>query len=195
MNRISGFIIGGFAMLAAAGFGLPPATAAGSDYTAAAESGRDLTTKELYGLYKDRSWIWKDGVAYFQVSRREFKAWTGQPGPDASYGDGRWFLPGNGKTCFRATWNTTVSSSQALTCFAHRIDDRGTVYMHKVPDGKWFVFSKMPPHPWDEAKKFKPGDRAAKGYLRNKAYVDSNKPEKACSLEGWPGLVCHLFGT
>lgn len=195
MNRISGFIIGGFAMLAAAGFGLPPATAAGSDYTAAAESGRDLTTKELYQLYMAHSWIWKDGVAYFQVSRREFRAWSGRPGHDASYSDGRWFLPGSGKTCFRAIWKTVQGDSKALTCFAHKVDAKGTIYMHKVPDGKWFIFSRVPSHPWDEAKKFKPGDRATKGYLRNKAYVDSNKPEKSCSSKGWPGFLCHLFGT
>ena len=34
--------------------------------------GRQLTTEELYGLYANRSWMWKDGAGYFQARKRIF---------------------------------------------------------------------------------------------------------------------------
>ncbi len=195
MRRFSGIIVSGLALFSMAGLELTTATAAEEDYTSVAMSGRDLTTKELYRLYGGQSWIWKDGVAYFQISRRAFRAFTGLPESDATYADGRWFLPGHGKACFRATWYTVAGNSESVSCYAHKMDTHGTIYMHRHPSGKWFILSRDPPHAWDEVKKFKPGDRTANGYQRNKAHIDSSRKEKTCLEKGWPPLLCNLFGT
>jgi hypothetical protein len=137
-----------------------------------AMKGTPLTTEELYRLYKGKSWFWKDGIAYFRVSMRQFSAWAKPPGPEASYADGMWFLPGYGKLCFRATWNGVEWSKKGLSCFEHRADPSGAIYVHKVPDGNWWVFRDSPPGKYDEIKKFKTGDYAAKGVSANKSYIE-----------------------
>ena len=164
------------------------------DVQAAAEGGRQMTSRELYKLYKGHSWIWKDGVAYFRVSRREFIGWSKPPGPDANYADGRWFLPGQGKLCFRATWHSVQWSAKALRCFEHRIDDRGAIFIRKYREGEWWTFDDVPQNSWDEKYKVKPGNYAAAGYKRNKAYVEKNRPPDPCLEAGQSKIFCKLFG-
>lgn len=196
MSRLTPFVVCCLAALAMAGS--DPAMAAGSqsdEYRLAAESGEDLSTRELRRIYGAHSWIWKDGAGYFRISKRSFKAFSGNPGPEANYADGLWFLPGSGKLCFRATWNAVSGSSEALTCFAHKIAADGTIYMRRHPDGDWFILSRNPGHAWDEIKKFEPGDQVDKWYRRNKEYVDKNRKQESCLEKRWPPLICKLFGS
>ena len=50
-----------FAIGSCIGVGLFDAAAAQSKVSLAAESATPLTTEELFQLYSNRSWIWKDG--------------------------------------------------------------------------------------------------------------------------------------
>lgn len=198
MNSIRSTIMAGVvAALAGAAF-LPAVSNAASQsvMAAAAEGGRALSAKEIYRLYKGKSWIWKDSIAYFRIARREFTGWSHAPGPNANYADGRWFLPGNGKLCFRATWVAVSGAAPALTCFEHREAANGATYIRKAPDGEWWAFKDAPPNPWDEVHKVKPGNLAAKGYSRNKAYVDGERAKNdPCLSQGRSKLLCHLFGS
>ncbi len=141
------------------------------DIKMAAEAARPLSYAELHALYDNKSWIWKDGAGFFGVSKRAFTSWTGA-GKDRSYGEGRWFLPGDGKLCFRATWFAKDGNAAATTCFEHRTDGRN-IYQRRLPDGEWYVFRHQPPRADDEARKLKPGDYVKKRYLTNKNYLET----------------------
>ena len=57
---------------------LADATAAKKNAGPDLSSARPLSTEELYRLYHGRSWIWRDGAGYFQVSKRQFHAFSGR---------------------------------------------------------------------------------------------------------------------
>lgn len=135
---------------------LDAAAAAKSKASIAAESATPLTTDELFRLYANQSWLWKDGAGYFPSKQRGFVAATGR-GSKGSYGAGTWFLTPPGKLCFRATWYAKSGSAPALTCFSHRKKD-GVVYQKREPDGEWYVFKNAPTRAGDEYRKLRPGD-------------------------------------
>ena len=151
---------------------LADATAAKKNAGPDLSSARPLTTEELYRLYHGRSWIWRDGAGYFQVSKRQFHAFSGR-GRGIGYGEGLWFLTDGGRLCFRAEWNGRDGKSKALTCFAHYTDGK-KIYQRKMPDGDWYVFRNSPQRRSDEASKLRPGDYAKHGVARAKARLKKN---------------------
>lgn len=132
------------------------AAAAKTAASIAAQSAAPLTTDELFRLYANRSWLWKDGAGYFPSKQRRFVAATGSSSK-SSYGIGTWFLPGPGKLCFRASWYAKNGVAPALTCFSHRKKD-GVVYQKREPDGEWYAFRNAPTRTSDEYRKLRPGD-------------------------------------
>ncbi|WP_171892224.1 DUF995 domain-containing protein [Mesorhizobium erdmanii] len=187
-------VVAALTFFVAAGASSVSSVAAGpSDESAsAAERARVLTTNELHSLYGNRSWMWKDGAAYFKVSKREFTS-SVNSGLKASYADGVWFLTDQGRLCFRATWTAVGGSSISLKCFEHRTDGKN-IYQRKVPDGTWYVFSHRPIARDDEITKLKVGDHVSARYRRNKRFVTENAPTPKCSTNGTVPLLCHLFG-
>lgn len=125
---------------------------------------RPLTIDELYGLYANRTWVWKDGAGHFDYHARRFVGWTREGGKPAT-AEGTWFLTDAGRMCFRATWTTAQGGKEALTCFDH-VRNGGTVYQRRSPDGKWYVFSSTPSKRGDEIRKLKPGNLVSRRLSR-----------------------------
>ncbi|YCI04783.1 DUF995 domain-containing protein [Ensifer sp. D2-11] len=115
-----------------------------------------LTHAELYQLYGQKSWIWKEGAGYFSVQARRFTAWSKENGKP-SYGVGRWFITGPGKLCFRAEWHARGGSAPATTCFSHA-KRGGVIYQRREPDGAWYVFKNARVRPDDEFTKLRRGN-------------------------------------
>jgi hypothetical protein len=138
--------------LGASAFGIATTSAHANE----AQAARPLTTNEVYQLYANRSWIWKEGAGFFAVKKREFSAWSREGGA-ASYGIGRWFITTPGKLCFRAQWRATDGSTPVVTCFSHREKD-GVIYQKREPDGEWYVFRQVPARKSDEYAKLHRGD-------------------------------------
>ncbi|MDX0697652.1 DUF995 domain-containing protein [Sinorhizobium medicae] len=115
-----------------------------------------LTHAELFQLYGQKSWIWKEGAGYFSVQARRFTAWSKENGKP-SYGVGRWFITGPGKLCFRADWHAKDGSAPATTCFSHR-KRSGVIYQRREPDGAWYVFKNAQVRPDDEFVKLRRGN-------------------------------------
>ncbi|WP_027997386.1 DUF995 domain-containing protein [Sinorhizobium arboris] len=115
-----------------------------------------LTHAEVYQLYGQKSWIWKEGAGYFSVQARRFTAWSKENGKP-SYGVGRWFITGPGKLCFRAEWHARDGSAPATTCFSHA-KRGGVIYQRREPDGAWYVFKNAQVRPDDEFTKLRRGN-------------------------------------
>jgi hypothetical protein len=131
-----------------------------------------LTAEEVFQLYYNRTWIWKDGAGYFAAKGREFKAWSGEG--TGSYGTGRWFVTDQGKLCFRATWYAKTGHALAVTCFSHR-KKGNIVFQKREPDGDWYPFKTMPARADDEYGKVRRGDYATAGYNRMRIKLSQNK--------------------
>jgi len=132
------------------------ASATGTSQPAGIETSKPLTNAEIYKLYGQNSWIWKAGAGYFSVKARRFVAWSQENGA-ASYGIGRWFIPGQGKLCFNADWHAKSGTAAAITCFDHR-KMGGLIYQKREPDGQWYVFKNRPARTTDEFAKLRRGD-------------------------------------
>ncbi|MDL2410498.1 DUF995 domain-containing protein [Rhizobium calliandrae] len=131
-----------------------------------------LTAEEVFQLYYNRTWIWKDGAGYFAAKRRDFRAWSGEG--TGSYGVGHWFVTDPGKLCFKATWYAKTGNAPALTCFSHR--RRGNVIFQKrEPNGDWYPFKTTPAKVDDEYSKIRPGDYATAGYNRMRIKLSQGK--------------------
>lgn len=115
-----------------------------------------VTDEGVYQLYKNRSWRWGNhGAAYFAVRKRQFTAWSTEHGKP-TYAEGIWFIPGNGKLCFRAAWHGSWGAKTSLGCFEHRKAGK-VIYQRKSPGGDWYEFR----------------DRRGKSDLRNGDYASS----------------------
>lgn len=125
-----------------------------------------LTSEQLFKLYNNRSWIWKDGAGYFAVKQRVFKAWTREG--TGSYGLGHWFVTDPGKLCFKAVWYAKTGNAPALTCFSHR-KKGNVIFQKREPDGEWYPFKTTPVNVNDEYRKVQPGDYVTARYNRTRA--------------------------
>jgi hypothetical protein len=141
-----------------------------------AANGRALTGKELDRIFEGRSWPWGDGAAYFRPANRGFIAWVGK-GFKASYADGTWSVNDQGRLCFDAIWHGNQGKHSSTTCWEHRSDDRN-IYQRKIPDGRWDIFSHLPPLPDDAINKLHPGDRVSENYQANKRYLAKTHTRK-----------------
>lgn len=142
------------ALVGMAGVATVAASAAPS--AAAIKQAKPLSNDDLYQLYSQRSWIWKDGAGYFAVPQRRFSAWTGK-GKSASYGVGNWFITDPGRLCFRADWHARSGTSPALTCFSH-LKKGNVIFQKREPKGDWYVFANAPVRKGDEVTKLRRGD-------------------------------------
>ena len=162
-----------FAIGSCMGVGLFDAAAAQSKVSLAAKSATPLTTEELFQLYSNRSWIWKDGAGYFPSKQRRFISATGR-GRAGSYAVGRWFLTDPGKLCFKAKWYAKDGAASAQTCFSHR-KKGGLVFQKREPDGEWYVFKNRPTKAGDEYRKVRPGDYVSARFDKIQAKLPTSK--------------------
>lgn len=156
------------ALVGAAGAATVAASAAPS--AATIKQAEPLSNEDLYRLYSQRSWIWKDGAGYFAVPQRRFSAWTGK-GRNASYGVGSWFITDAGRLCFKADWYAKTGAAPALTCFSHRRKGN-VIFQKREPKGDWYVFANAPVRKDDEARKLRHGDYVSHRLTRIEAKLD-----------------------
>lgn len=136
--------------------GVATVAASAAPSAATIKQAEPLSNDDLYRLYSQRSWIWKDGAGYFAVPQRRFSAWT-RKGRAASYGVGSWFIADAGRLCFRADWYAKGGASPALTCFSHR-KKGNVIFQKREPKGDWYVFANAPVRKGDEVTKLRRGD-------------------------------------
>ena len=130
------------------------------------------TAFELQRLYTDRTWLWKDGAAYFGQTGRPFRAWTS--GQDsASVAEGRWLVTKDGKMCMDAAWRSkSYKGKQQRICYSHRVRG-GTIEQRKDPDGDWYSFKRSPEDLSDEYRKFEVGDTKGAQFEQTRKLIDS----------------------
>jgi hypothetical protein len=126
---------------------------------------------ELHVLYQNRTWVWKDGAAYFAKDNRRLRAWTSQD--TAWVAEGRWLVTKDGKMCMEAAWRSKdYPGKLGRTCFSHRING-GNIEQRKDPDGQWYNFKHSAEEPSDEYKKFEQGDTKGAQFEDIRKLVDS----------------------
>ena len=117
---------------------------------------RPMTPQEIYMLYKNKSWRWKNGAGLMNGIDRTFSAWS-DDGKSKSWAEGRWVITATGLMCFKATWHTEKGQFPDRSCFAHRIAS-GTIYQRREPKGSWYVFRHPTTKEGDEASNLIDGD-------------------------------------
>ena len=135
-----------------------PALATGASIQSQADKSAPVGAEDLYKLYRDKTWVWSNGAAYF-ASNGEFDGWS-RSGGEAAYGKGRWWVNFLGGMCIKAAWHTKAGAHTSLTCFSHREDGR-VLYQKKEPGGDWFVFRSSPGKVDDEFLRLEGGNRIA----------------------------------
>jgi hypothetical protein len=143
-------------IIAASSLSLAACSATAAPAPIDVQTATPLTNAEIYKIYGQNSWIWKDGAGYFAVKQRRFAAWS-EKSDKASYGVGRWFIMSGGKLCFRADWHAKDGSAAATTCFGHRKQD-GVIFQRREPSGKWYAFKNAPAKTNDEINKLRRGN-------------------------------------
>ena len=122
--------------------------------TGDAANERALSRQELRALYANKSWFWKDGVAYFDRSGR-FVARTGSK-KDPNSVNGGWGAYKNGKICFSGDWKSGEWKSFDSTCFLHK-EVNGHIYQKRLPEGDWYIFKHAKTRKNDEYRKIVAG--------------------------------------
>ncbi|AZO57748.1 DUF995 domain-containing protein [Mesorhizobium sp. M8A.F.Ca.ET.057.01.1.1] len=152
--------------------GMAQAAAAKNSEPAQAAVASAPTAYEVSILYADRTWIWKDGAAYFGKSGRSLRAWTSRQG-SVSVGEGKWIATKDGKMCMDLAWRSKgYTGQQNRTCYSHRVKD-GNIEQRKDPDGEWYGFKGSPENPSDEYRKFEVGDTKAAQFEETRKLADS----------------------
>jgi hypothetical protein len=123
--------------------------------TGEAANERPLSQKELRALYANKSWFWKDGVAFFNPSGR-FKAYTGSKSNPNTV-TGGWGAYKNGKLCFSGKWKSGQWTSFDSTCFLHKVVN-GNIYQRRLPEGDWYIFKHAKSRKTDEYRKMVRGN-------------------------------------
>lgn len=113
---------------------------------------------ELGRMFRNRTWLWADGAAYFGPKGR-FVAWSGKDDA-ASFASGSWRTAGKGRLCFVANWVSRTGKGEAETCFAHALKS-GDLLQQREPDGEWYVFKHKEAQSDDEYQKLVAGDQAS----------------------------------
>ncbi|WP_245451842.1 DUF995 domain-containing protein [Mesorhizobium waimense] len=127
---------------------------------------------ELQVLCQDRTWIWKNGAAYFAKDNRRLQAWTfGQD--SASVAEGRWLVTKDGKMCMEAALAVQGHAGKlGRSCFSNRING-GNIEQRKDRDGPWYSFKRSPEEPDDEYRKFEQGDTRGAQFEETRKLVES----------------------
>ncbi|MGX8008620.1 DUF995 domain-containing protein [Mesorhizobium sp. ORM8.1] len=130
------------------------------------------TAYELSLFYADRTWIWKDGAAYFGQNGRALRAWTS--GADsASVAEGKWLVTNDGKMCMDLVWRgKSYTGKLQRTCYSHRVNG-GNIEQRKDPDGAWYSFKRSPEGPADEYRNFQTGDTKGAELEETRKLVES----------------------
>jgi hypothetical protein len=152
--------------------GVAHAATAKAGEAAKANTARVPTAYELSLLYADRTWIWKDGAAYFGQNGRAFRAWTSAT--DSPFvAEGKWIVTSDGKMCMDLAWRGKgYRGKKQRNCYSHRVSD-GNIEQRKDPDRQWYSFRKSPLGPSDEYRNFQPGDTKGVQFEETRKLVDS----------------------
>ena len=127
---------------------------------------RYLNDQELFKIYSNRTWMWSAGGGYFENRQRKFSAFSNENAAP-SIATGMWFLPWQGKVCFRARWQGVDYNVKKTSCFGHRITPQGVIWQRREPDGEWYVFRNVPGKSTDGIRQLRLGNRVKTGLLRN----------------------------
>ena len=143
------------------------------------DSAKPMEAVQVYNLYSDKTWLWREGAAYFGPDG-QFAAWSKKSG-DPSYANGRWWASRtDGKLCFQATWRSAKTSTHALNCFEHRaIGD--AIYQRALPAGQWYKFRSSPSVATDECHALKDGDQASEKVDLLRACIAGAKSTAKCN--------------
>ncbi len=138
---------------------------------------RVMTGVELYMLYRDRSWIWRDGAGHMQSDDRRFTAWA-ESDSGQLWAEGRWIVTDSGRLCLQADWHAPSVVYPNRTCFSHAVDG-GTIYQRRLPDGDWYVFKHAKPLPDDEFGKLSRADVVSSQIERIRTMSNQSGPAPA----------------
>lgn len=137
---------------------------------------KPLSAVEMYMIYRDKTWLWKNGAGRFFSEGRKFLAWTSDDEGQA-VADGRYVLTNDGRMCIVAVWTGETYSKLVKTCFLHR-KDRGTIYQKREDAGGWHLFRSFEPAETDEAKKLIESDEVSRRTAEITEALKSRKPAK-----------------
>jgi hypothetical protein len=134
---------------------------------------RAMKAGDVYELYKNKSWQWKNGAGYMEDAGRHFSAWTDDEKGKA-WADGHWSVTNTGALCLKAKWHSAQGDVPTRTCFAHRVHN-GTIYQRRKPDGAWYIFSHAEARDDDEAHKLVSSDLVSQ--QRDRIKIALGKPK------------------
>jgi hypothetical protein len=140
---------------------------------------RVMTAAELFVLYRNKSWQWRDGVGRMQSDGRRFTAWAGSE-DTSTWAEGKWIVTNGGRLCFKAQWHSSSGSHPDKTCFRHK-RYRDTIYQKREPSQAWYVFKHAPTAENDEFHKLVSQDLVSselervRSTLKPAAYLPDNK--------------------
>ena len=151
--------------------GLPTgATHSYNEGLAEAEAAKPMSRSVLSRLYRNKTWQWKDGSAYFGFNR--FTAHTKSNGQE-NFAVGTWRATDKGEMCFTANWFGANYKVRKTSCFPHR-EANGTVYQ-QTPEGFWYVFKHSTPLVDDEYQKLKTGNVAVGEFMATRNRVSRER--------------------
>ncbi len=108
----------------------------------------NLQVDWLVEIYRDKTWAWENGHAYFAPDGT-FQAAVGR----TESATGTWYGVKGGKICFRAEWTTEAGSGPAKKCWKHVADEEKQLWQAPL-DGS-FVLKWVP---FDPATQLRPGN-------------------------------------
>lgn len=109
---------------------------------------QNLQAGWLEQTYRDKTWEWEDGHAYFAPDGT-FQAAIGR----TQSATGTWYAAKGGKICFQAEWTTEAGSKPTLKCWRHIADQEKRLWQAPLDGGfslKWA--------PFDPATQLLPGN-------------------------------------
>lgn len=124
-------------------------TLPGRDDKPDVQTSRPLSAWEVVDLFRGKTWVWKDGGAFFDGQPRQYLAYKGE-GAAATVAIGRWKVASDGTLCTSATWTFSQGNKEVTDCFDHLARD-GAIFQRKKPDGQWYVLRPAPGQPGSPA--------------------------------------------
>ena len=100
---------------------------------------QNLQADWLEQTYRDKTWEWDNGHAYFAPDG-SFQAAIGR----TQSATGKWYAQKGGKICFQAEWTTEAGSKPAIKCWRHVADRENHLWQAPLDGGfalKWAPFN------------------------------------------------------
>lgn len=138
--------------------------------------GNPLPPNSIYKLYRNRTWIWSNGAAYFKPNGAFFAYTNGEKG--ANYATGKWRSLRKGKMCFKATWVSEKSKEKHASCFQHyygKNEKKSIINQRHLPSGHWYIFKHNNSHTEDEFNKLILSNVRAKQFEKIRELIEQKR--------------------